>query len=228
MKTNYIMLLLSAALLVSSSTAEATQVTTYRSNVIGFNTETPKPKVKKKVVTQRKATITITNPSCGLFEKAESKKCNTISTVVVEAASYSHSSRNLAIADDWIGTTEKAGREKLKSFMGGIDPRKTKWCVAFINAVLKRAGKQPLDTLTAVSYLNYGVRTSSPLPGDIVVLRNKRGHHAGFYVATVIKDGRKYVKVLGGNQSNAVQVSYYPASSVIQYRTGKRIVASNH
>lgn len=226
MKIRLTTLLLSAALLVYTSTAEATQVTNVTSNVVGFNNVNKQKKVK--VTRSQKTTAVVETTHCSMFSKNEGQKCKTVVNVIIEAASfnYSYSAKNLAVADDWIGVTETQGREELKSFMG-IDPRKTAWCVGFINAVLKRAGKQPLDTLTARGYLNYGVRTKNPSPGDIVVLRNSRGNHAGFYVATVVKDGRKYVKVLGGNQGNAVKVALYPASSVIQYRTSASRVASN-
>lgn len=102
-----------------------------------------------------------------------------------------------------------------------IDPVRIPWCAAFVNAMLKNEGYYYTDSLTARSFLDYGVATKDPQPGDIVVLtrgRNRWAGHVGFYVQTVEVDGIKYVEVLGGNQGHQVSVSYYPVNRVLGYR----------
>lgn len=102
-----------------------------------------------------------------------------------------------------------------------IDPVRIPWCAAFVNAMLKNEGYEYNDSLTARSFLDYGVATKDPQPGDIVVLtrgRNRWAGHVGFYVQTIEVDGVKYVEVFGGNQGHQVAVSYYPVNRVLGYR----------
>ena len=102
-----------------------------------------------------------------------------------------------------------------------IDPVRIPWCAAFVNAMLKNEGYYYTDSLTARSFLDYGVETKDPKPGDIVVLtrgRNRWAGHVGFYIQTVEVDGVKYVEVLGGNQGHQVAVAYYPVKRVLGYR----------
>jgi uncharacterized protein (TIGR02594 family) len=102
-----------------------------------------------------------------------------------------------------------------------VDPVRTPWCAAFVNAMLKQEGYEYNDSLTARSFLDYGVATKDPRPGDIVVLargRNRWAGHVGFYIQTLEVDGVKYVEVFGGNQGHQVAVAYYPANRVLGYR----------
>jgi hypothetical protein len=60
-----------------------------------------------------------------------------------------------------------------------------------------------------------------PNQGDIVILRrgrSKYASHVGFFIQTVEVNGRKYVAVLGGNQSDRVKISYYEEEKVLSYR----------
>lgn len=102
-----------------------------------------------------------------------------------------------------------------------IDPVRIPWCAAFVNAMLKREGYYYNDRLDARSFLEYGVATKDPQPGDIVVLsrgRSKWAGHVGFYVQTVEVDGVKYIEVFGGNQDHQVAVGYYPIGRVLGFR----------
>lgn len=87
------------------------------------------------------------------------------------------------------------------------------WCAAFVGAMLKRSGFAPSGSLLARSYLNWGVPLDEPRLGCIVVF--KRGTppngHVAFYVGG-------NVKVLGGNQSDAVSIATFNEDSVISYR----------
>ena len=95
-----------------------------------------------------------------------------------------------------------------------VNPRKVPWCAAFLNSILRKSGKKTTGSLSAASFRNYGKKVIKPVKGDIVVLKG----HVGIFVGFVTRKGKKYVAVLGGNQSNSVKVSHYPVSRVVTYR----------
>lgn len=99
----------------------------------------------------------------------------------------------------------------------------TPWCAAFANWVLNEAGLPSTDSAAALSFKKWGMEVKKPTYGDIVLF--DRGHgrgHVGFFVGE--KDGR--VGVLGGNQNNSVNVSWYAKDSVYQYRRMKGVINS--
>ena len=196
MKKLIISFVLSVALLSFCSTAEATT----KSKKLVPITTLFNNRVALKPVTTKRPTFKVVPASIDLRERTST-----------------HKSHPLTVAGRWVGSSEHKSTRQLKSFMG-VDPRRVPWCAGFVNAVLKKAGKPTTGSLAAASYLKYGKRTNTPSPGDIVVLRNSRGNHVGFYVGTVTVKGKKYVKVLSGNQNNAVTYKLYPARSVVQYR----------
>lgn len=118
-----------------------------------------------------------------------------------------------SVASRYVGLHERSDRNTLKNVVK-IDPVRTPWCAAFVNAMLHSVGVQGTGSNHARSFLRYGVATNAPRKGDIVVL----GRHVGFYEGHVTRNGRTYVAVLGGNQGNSVRTSYYPASRVLSYR----------
>ena len=95
-----------------------------------------------------------------------------------------------------------------------INPADTAWCAAFMNAVLGRGtGK-----LNARSYLNWGTSSAdSPQKGDVVVLKRGSGWqgHVGFYMGTNA-DGT--IKVLAGNQGDAVSEKDWSSDDVLDFR----------
>jgi uncharacterized protein (TIGR02594 family) len=128
---------------------------------------------------------------------------------------------NIHLAEKYDGMTSNSNRDTLASFMG-VDPRRTAWCAAFVNAVLKQNGFSNTESLMASSYLNYGTKTLEPQPGDVVVFsplgRGQATGHVGFYVDTIEQDGAKYILSLGGNQDGGVNISAYPARKVRAFR----------
>ena len=95
--------------------------------------------------------------------------------------------------------------------------------------MLESSGNHSVDTLKlgnpllARSYLKYGdlVLEDELQKGDILIFR--RGSewwqgHVGFYVGTEIVRGRKYYRVLGGNQDNEVNISLYPEYRLLGIR----------
>lgn len=94
----------------------------------------------------------------------------------------------------------------------------TAWCDAFANAMLRRAGYSGTGSLAARSFLTWGRKLDRPQLGCIVVF--KRGNsswqgHVAFYVG---EGANGTVRVLGGNQGNAVNVSACSKADVLGYR----------
>jgi uncharacterized protein (TIGR02594 family) len=98
------------------------------------------------------------------------------------------------------------------------------WCSAFVNWVMLHAGHTRSERANARSWLAVGEETVTPQYGDIAVLwrvsRKSWMGHVGFFL-TRTNDGG--VKLLGGNQGNAVSVMEYPAARVLGYRRPKRV-----
>ncbi len=136
----------------------------------------------------------------------------------------------LSLAKSYLGTREVPGTGPGKSnpkineffkdagFKGIYDD--TSWCAAFVSAVMKRSGYPVLADLTARSGRHYGVKLDKPKIGCIVVFwresPNSWKGHIGF--VTGINWSTKTLKVLGGNQSDAVTETTYPMSRVLAYR----------
>ncbi len=122
------------------------------------------------------------------------------------------------------GLNERTDGAALSSFIKrttgiSIDPSVTPWCAAFVNAVLGSQGVQGTGSLMARSFLNFGMATDAPKPGDIVVLSrggNSVQGHVGFFQGY---DENGNIRVLGGNQGNSVNVSTYSADRVLGFRT---------
>lgn len=95
----------------------------------------------------------------------------------------------------------------------------TPWCSLFMSWVVNKVGIKDIKTLLARDWLKYGEKVSIPKRGDIVILKrgtsNWEGHVGIFLKYT---DDGKYVTVLGGNQSDRVTISNYPAIRVIGFR----------
>ncbi len=140
--------------------------------------------------------------------------------------------RILSAAQGFNGARENtaSGKATLKDLFGtagiSIDPEKTAWCAAFVNAILAGQGIKGNGSLAARSFLNYGTATSKPEKGDIVVLRTgKTQEHVGFYAGEG-KNGR--ILVTGGNQDGgkAVSTSSFARSQVEAFRRAPTASAS--
>ena len=97
------------------------------------------------------------------------------------------------------------------------------WCASFICYVLENSGMGSTNSMSARSYLNWGVSSKkNPLPGDIVVFwrGSKSGWqgHVGFY----LDETDAFVYVLGGNQSDMVNISRYSKSKILDIRRSSK------
>lgn len=98
---------------------------------------------------------------------------------------------------------------------GGIKDDETPWCAAFVGAMLERVGVKSSRFEGAKSYLSWGESLSQPVEGCVVVFSREGGGHVGFVVGA---DKAGNILVLGGNQSDAVNVKAFPTSRVTGYR----------
>lgn len=129
------------------------------------------------------------------------------------------------LASSFMGMTEGADHEAIGQFISRgigqeLDPRETVWCAAFVNAVLAHQGLPITEyPLWSLSFLEYGTPTDTPQVGDIVALnRGPDGAdygHVGFFAGF---DSNGNIRVLGGNQSNGVNIQSYSRDALAGFR----------
>ena len=121
-------------------------------------------------------------------------------------------------ARNYIGMHERYNRTQLKT-VTKVDPARTPWCAAFVNGILKQAGLRGTGSNMAKSFAKYGIATTSPRKGDIVLIKtsSRRGRSNG-HVGIFDKFVGTRVAVLGGNQSNMVKVTHFHKKNVVSYR----------
>lgn len=129
----------------------------------------------------------------------------------------------LDIAKSEMGTAEVPGPKHNPRVVGyfrtigmpQVTDDETAWCAAYVGSCLERSGLRSTRTAWARDYLKWGKRVYTPTTGCIVVLDRGGGFgHVGFY----IKHDNHHIWLLGGNQSNAVNVSSFPIERVLGYR----------
>lgn len=107
----------------------------------------------------------------------------------------------------------------------------TAWCAVFVSAVLKRTGNKYLKTASSQAYKNYGEEVSigEAEVGDIVVFYRKGSNsglgHLGFFAGSYTDT---HIAVLGGNQSNNLNIRYFRRNNPSKgwgIRTIRRAVA---
>ena len=137
---------------------------------------------------------------------------------------------HMEVAMGELGQQEIAGsadNERIVDYFDSVTYRatddETPWCAAFANWVLMQAGIARTESAAALSFAKWGVKTTKPKYGDIVVFDHGHGRgHVGFFMGS---DG-KNVSVLGGNQNNQVNITKFPLSRVAHFRTCKTALAS--
>lgn len=132
----------------------------------------------------------------------------------------------MQLARSYLGTKEVKGAKNnpeivqwfAESGHGWIKDDSVAWCAAFVNAMLERAEVKGTESVAARSFLQWGKKLDKPKPGAIAVFwrGSKSGWqgHVGFFVS----EDATHVKVLGGNQGNAVSIANYPKSQLLGYR----------
>lgn len=93
------------------------------------------------------------------------------------------------------------------------------WCSSFMCAMHFLAGVPHTKSAAAKSWITYGqeVAPENAQVGDIVVFKRDGGNHVAF-LHSAYKVGDKDLIVIGGNQSNSVRASKYPADRLLAIR----------
>ena len=130
-------------------------------------------------------------------------------------------------AQPYLGLDEREDRRAIRE-LTGVDPVRTEWCAAFVNAMLELDGIPGSDSvhdnpLMARSFMYWGtaVDRNSVARGDIVVFpRGNTGWqgHVGFYVETQTIDDQEWWVILGGNQDNTVNYQLFDPRRAISIR----------
>lgn len=121
------------------------------------------------------------------------------------------------------GLTETRDKSVLQALFSEanqtLDPEKTAWCAAFVNAVLAANGVRGSGSLLASSFLNFGKDDMrSPQKGDIAVVKSSgsaSGQHVGFVESV---DAKGNVRVLGGNTADKVGTGIYAKNEILAIR----------
>lgn len=97
----------------------------------------------------------------------------------------------------------------------------TPWCSAFANWCVEKSGYEGTDSAWARSWLNWGAEIAKPRHGCIAVLqRDINKGHVGFFLGATSTG----IKLLGGNQSNEVNVATFKKADVLGYRLPQNLV----
>lgn len=94
----------------------------------------------------------------------------------------------------------------------------TPWCSSFVNWCCQMVGIKGTQSAAARSWLNWGEEIKKPYEGCIVIFQRGNSSwqgHVGFFVKD---NGDNTIDVLGGNQSNAVNISAYSKNKLLGYR----------
>jgi uncharacterized protein (TIGR02594 family) len=130
----------------------------------------------------------------------------------------------MTIARGELGQKEAAGgddnpriREYHATTKGGAEPDSVPWCSSFVNFCITKAGLTGANSKASRSWLGWGRKIDTPVAGCVVVL--SRGAdpakgHVGFYVG---EEGGM-VRLLGGNQGDAVTIASHAKSRLLGFR----------
>lgn len=98
----------------------------------------------------------------------------------------------------------------------------TAWCGLFMAYAALQAGwTPPVNPLGARNWQAFGVKAEEPMLGDVLVFSRKGGGHVGIYVG---EDDTAF-HVLGGNQSDMVNIKRVARSRLLQARRCKWKIA---
>lgn len=126
-------------------------------------------------------------------------------------------------AEKYLGTSEVKGPEHEALILkwwrdikrGGIKDDETPWCAAFVGACLEATGVRSTRFESAKSYLDWGIPLTNYELGCIVVFTRNGGGHVGFVAG---RDLLGHIMVLGGNQSDAVNIKAFDLARVAGFR----------
>lgn len=117
----------------------------------------------------------------------------------------------VANAASMIGAHERVNNADVQEYLRtggvGMNPAKTAWCAAFVNASLAKAGIKGTGSAAALSFLNWGSAVNGDAHrGDIFVKNHGGGHgHVGMLTGR-FRDG--LAEMISGNYGNRVGTSW--------------------
>lgn len=125
-----------------------------------------------------------------------------------------------------IGVREYRGASHNKRVLGywelsrlAFSDDETPWCAGYVGAMLEDVGIKSTRSGMARSYMNWGQPVDDPIKGAVVVFwrgsRYGSSGHVGFVTG---KDQYGNIMVLGGNQSDAVNIKPFSTDRVLGYR----------
>jgi uncharacterized protein (TIGR02594 family) len=91
------------------------------------------------------------------------------------------------------------------------------WCAIFVNAALEASSIRGSGNAAARGFMKWGRKLDRPLEGCLVVLATPGSTwqgHVGFYVG----ETATHVRLLGGNQGDAVSRALFNKSRILGYR----------
>lgn len=135
--------------------------------------------------------------------------------ILLGACTIADATDSVITAQPYVGLQERQDRREIRELVG-VDPVRTEWCAAFVNAVLELDNIPNLNNQTkypplmARSFLYWGEKVDPEFiqRGDVVIFpRGNSGWkgHVGFFVE---EQNGKWV-ILGGNQNNEVRYDFY-------------------
>lgn len=149
--------------------------------------------------------------------------------IIIKPTSKRIGPGHMALAESHLGRKEIPGAESdpiIDSWFTyttlGRGDDDMAYCSAFVTAMLEQAGLPSTKSAAAQSYMNWGIETSTPKYGDIAVIRypNTWKGHVGF-VHSFPADRPGFVKILGANQNDEVNLQAYRISEISSFRTLK-------
>jgi uncharacterized protein (TIGR02594 family) len=113
----------------------------------------------------------------------------------------------------------------LRRLMPDADADEISWCSAFVDAMAAQTGHEQARKLTARSWLSVGepIPAAMARPGDVIIFWRESEDSWKGHVAFFQEWQGSRVRVLGGNQSNAVTSAHYPRSQVLGIRRLRRL-----
>lgn len=140
------------------------------------------------------------------------------------------------IAQTYIGTVETPGPAntpviiEMYASVGHdwVEHDSVAWCAAFVGHCIERAGLRSTRRLNARSYLDWGVPVdlADAQEGDVVVF--SRGDPSGWkgHVGFFVRATASSIEVLGGNQSDAVNIRRYSKARLLGVRRAGNVAPS--
>lgn len=180
---------------------------------------------------KRYAPVRAANDPSGLnggWQSGVSKQMNTLSGGIGSAGVGDA----VSAGEKYLGMNEYSDTKVLASYLGAdVRGRSNAWCARFVNKTLADAGGKGTGSAVANSFQKWGSAISPPdvKRNDVLLQTNGRGYnqpggHVGLATGeTRMQNGRLQVKMLAGNDGDAVREHWIDANKNLMVRRGNPI-----